>query len=444
VLEAGVPAAAAAAAAVAAAAATAAMIFNIDEVTVYFPYPYIYKEQRDYMVELKQALDNKQHCMLEMPTGTGKTITLLSLITSYQLAHPEVPKLVYCTRTVPEMEKALEELRELIKYRESEIGAVGNKILALGLSSRRNMCVHDEISQESDRVTVDAKCRSITASWVRQRKEQDPSIDVCSFYEGFDKHGSQSLLQAGVYTLEDLRVLGREKGWCPYFTARHMIRFANVIVYNYAYVIDPKIKDQVSKEIEKESILVFDEAHNIDNVCIESLSCNINRRALDGASRNLGTLNRSITKAKEEIGTPAAEQLRREYDALLRGVQGAGVALTDGFGGDPVGLEEAVKESMPGDILQAENFVAFMRKVVDFLKERLRDCKTVEMTDNVSFVKALMRKSQVLFVFSLGVLCCGASRPACRLHSARARHVISNERNATRVSLALVLHVARC
>jgi hypothetical protein len=29
------------------------MIFNIDEVTVYFPYEYIYKEQRDYMVELK-------------------------------------------------------------------------------------------------------------------------------------------------------------------------------------------------------------------------------------------------------------------------------------------------------------------------------------------------------------------------------------------------------
>ena len=26
----------------------------------------------------------------QMPTGTGKTITLLSLITSYQFAHPEV------------------------------------------------------------------------------------------------------------------------------------------------------------------------------------------------------------------------------------------------------------------------------------------------------------------------------------------------------------------
>ena len=50
-------------------------------------------------------------CPLQMPTGTGKTITLLSLITSYQLAHPEVGKLVYCTRTVPEMEKVLVELQ---------------------------------------------------------------------------------------------------------------------------------------------------------------------------------------------------------------------------------------------------------------------------------------------------------------------------------------------
>ena len=55
--------------------------------------------------------------MLQMPTGTGKTITLLSLITSYQLEHPEIGKLVYCTRTVPEMEKVLQELKELVDYR---------------------------------------------------------------------------------------------------------------------------------------------------------------------------------------------------------------------------------------------------------------------------------------------------------------------------------------
>jgi Rad3-related DNA helicase len=51
------------------------------------------------------------HCLLEMPTGTGKTVCLVSLITSYQLAHPNVGKLIYCTRTVPEMVKCVEASR---------------------------------------------------------------------------------------------------------------------------------------------------------------------------------------------------------------------------------------------------------------------------------------------------------------------------------------------
>ena len=368
------------------------MIFNIDEVTVYFPNPYIYKEQRDYMVQLKQCLDAKQHCMLEMPTGTGKTITLLSLITSYQLAHPEVPKLVYCTRTVPEMEKALEELRDLIKYRETHLGPTGGKILALGLSSRRNMCIHSEIQQESDRVTVDAKCRSITASWVRQRREKESSIEVCEFFDGFDNHGAKNLLPAGVYTLDDLRNLGRENKWCPYYMARHMIQFANVIVYNYAYVIDPKISQMVSKDIGKDSILVFDEAHNIDNVCIESLSLNLNRRTLEGATKNVATLNRAIDKAKEQN----AEQLRAEYNRLVAGLQDTGtfggVAVTDEFGGDAVALTGALDSMIPGDILQARSFSAFMRKVIDFLKERLRQTVNVVEMENVPFVKQLMQK----------------------------------------------------
>ena len=38
---------------------------------------------------------------------------------------------------------------------------------------------------------------------------------------------------------------------------------ANVIVYSYHYLLDPKIKELVSKELPKESMVVFDEAHNI-------------------------------------------------------------------------------------------------------------------------------------------------------------------------------------
>jgi len=34
-------------------------------------------------------------------------------------------------------------------------------------------------------------------------------------------------------------------------------------VYSYYYLLDPKVAELISKEIEKDAIVVFDEAHNI-------------------------------------------------------------------------------------------------------------------------------------------------------------------------------------
>ena len=56
------------------------MLIYVDGLEVVFPYSYIYPEQYNYMCELKRGLDAKGHLLLEMPSGTGKTITLLSLI----------------------------------------------------------------------------------------------------------------------------------------------------------------------------------------------------------------------------------------------------------------------------------------------------------------------------------------------------------------------------
>lgn len=42
------------------------MKFNLEGLTVYFPYEYIYPEQYRYMLELKRALDARGHCLLEV------------------------------------------------------------------------------------------------------------------------------------------------------------------------------------------------------------------------------------------------------------------------------------------------------------------------------------------------------------------------------------------
>ena len=178
------------------------MKFEIEDITVYFPYDNIYPEQYSYMVELKRALDAKGHCLLEMPTGTGKTIALLSLITSYVLSKPHSPlKLLYCTRTVHEMEKTLAELRLLHHYQLRHLGPAA-KILALGLSSRKNLCVNPRVLAAENRDSVDAGCRKLTASWVRAVAAENPSVPSCEFFEQYERAGSSAVLPPGVYTLQ--------------------------------------------------------------------------------------------------------------------------------------------------------------------------------------------------------------------------------------------------
>ncbi len=92
---------------------------------------------------------------------------------------------------------------------------------------------------------VDAKCRNLTAPWVRAQKESqmrgigdaEEEVKVCDFFEVFGVEESTDLkvlqnlenetkshaIATGVYSLEDMKQFGEEKGLCPYFLARKMV-----------------------------------------------------------------------------------------------------------------------------------------------------------------------------------------------------------------------------
>ncbi len=60
----------------------------------------------------------------------------------------------------------------MMEYRNTFIKENGGEvkdILAVCLSSRRNMCCHPEVMAEAEREKVDALCRDMTASWVRDK-----------------------------------------------------------------------------------------------------------------------------------------------------------------------------------------------------------------------------------------------------------------------------------
>jgi DNA excision repair protein ERCC-2 len=161
-----------------------------------------------------------------MPSGTGKTVSLLSLIVSYQQVleirspvhlqtqlfckkfYPARRKLIYCSRTVPEIEKALAELKRLMAYRVEHAETAEQKekernFMGLGLTSRKNLCIHPEVrfemsfgvitalfanmlkvSKEKKGKVVDARCRDLTNSAVCEKGRAEPdSVALCDWHE---------------------------------------------------------------------------------------------------------------------------------------------------------------------------------------------------------------------------------------------------------------------
>ncbi|KAK9667776.1 hypothetical protein RND81_13G010500 [Saponaria officinalis] len=164
-----------------------------------------------------------------------------------------------------------------------------------------------------------------------------------------------------------------------------MVQRANVLVYSYQYLLDPKVAGIISKEMQKECVVVFDEAHNIDNVCIEALSVSVRMQTLEGATRNITKMSQQIERFK----AVDERKLRAEYNRLVEGLAQRG----DLSGGDtwlanPALPDDILKEAVPGNIRRAEHFLSVLRRLVQYLKGRLQT-ENFEKESPVSFVASL-------------------------------------------------------
>lgn len=327
------------------------MILEVNRVPVYFPYEQVYPEQLRYIKAVLDTIETKGHCLIEMPSGTGKTIAMLSATVSY-LAHCRANsrpfKIIYCSRTVPEIAKTLKELKGLIAYinTHTDFGFLG-----LGLSRRINMCINEDALRSAD---VDLACRRRTSR-----------LDGlhCDFYEN-----SMGPVPPGVYDFEDIRALGRAHGVCPYFLVRECLQLCDCVVYTYNYMIDPAVYSIVSKDFPDDSVVVFDEAHNIDAHCIEALSVELNRGILEAATKMLRTIS---TRIQAQQGDRIAAKISTATEGSI-----------------PYFYTENVFECIPGNIRSSLHFVSAMKRLVEFFKTKL---KTSHLTSETirSFVQSI-------------------------------------------------------
>ncbi|PAV60069.1 hypothetical protein WR25_19555 [Diploscapter pachys] len=228
--------------------------------------------------------------------------------------------------------------------------------------------------------SVDGACQRLTASFQRAKRELDPSLPACDFFENLEENFA---LPNGVWNLNDLKELGRRRKICPYFVARYAVNTASIVVYSYHYILDPKIAELISKDFTRKTCVVFDEAHNIDNVCIESMSVAITQKNIDRAAGELVRLDEAVQQAKREN----AARLQEEYEKLVEGLRKAErERANDERLANPVLPAEILNEAIPGSIRTAQHFVLFMKRFVEYLKHRLRT-KQVIIESPAAFLK---------------------------------------------------------
>uniref|UniRef100_A0A8C5YP65 Regulator of telomere elongation helicase 1 n=1 Tax=Marmota marmota marmota TaxID=9994 RepID=A0A8C5YP65_MARMA len=244
----------------------------LNGVTVDFPFQ-PYQCQQEYMSKVLECLQKKVNGILESPTGTGKTLCLLcttlawrehlrDTISARKIAervqgerfvgqdlsswgnataaegdpiacYSDIPKIIYASRTHSQLTQVIGELRNT-SYRP--------RVCVLG--SREQLCIHPEVKkQESNHMQIHLCRKKVTSR-------------SCHFYNNVDGKNSSLKLLLSV---------------CPYYLSRNLKQQADIIFMPYNYLLDAKSRRAHGIDL-KGTVVIFDEAHNVEKICEESAS----------------------------------------------------------------------------------------------------------------------------------------------------------------------------
>ncbi|KAK9806231.1 hypothetical protein WJX72_006639 [[Myrmecia] bisecta] len=292
------------------------MNYKIAGHTVEFPHR-AYGVQLGFMDKVLRSLDSSTNALLEAPTGSGKTLSLLCSALAWQTkvkqdsyadmweqqkaeAKPaeDLEGFRYtggrtaadkCQSDAPESSSAEvdeeDDCGEVVLHRDkkrkkktpkiyyatrthSQIAQVVRELkrtkyrpkMAI-LASREHYCVHKTVSKKQNK---DEECEKLN------REEHG-----CKFKRNVTKlFALQNSHFLQVHDIEDLAKAGRDHKACPYYAARHYAEEAELIFCPYSYLLDPVVRAAMMVDIDG-AVLTFDEAHNIEDTCREAASADL-------------------------------------------------------------------------------------------------------------------------------------------------------------------------
>ena len=211
---------------------------KINSIKIHFPYK-PYKVQKEYMKTILKTLINKKNAILESPTGTGKTLSLLTSSLAYLKEKKKTNKkikILYFSKTHFQLKQAIKELKKTV-YRPK----------MMVLSGRDKSCTNPDLNSLEGNIKI-LKCQDL----VKKKK--------CDFYNNFKK-GFDIGIGRDIFDLEDVVGKGFENKICGYHYFKNFNDY-DLIFLPFFYGLDFKFRER-NRNLIQNSILIFDEAHNI-------------------------------------------------------------------------------------------------------------------------------------------------------------------------------------
>ncbi|KDO28648.1 hypothetical protein SPRG_06502 [Saprolegnia parasitica CBS 223.65] len=159
-----------------------------------------------------------------------------------------IVQIFYCSRTHSQLSQFMHEIKK------TKFGA---SLRTLTLGARKSLCIHPDVRKLKTDAAMNDKCLDLIQSTSTKKKAPGCPYNKKSLQRYFRQHAL-----AQVQDIEELHALGDQLSACAYYGARSALSAAQVIAMPYSMLLSKATRESLGIRL-KDSIVIFDEAHNI-------------------------------------------------------------------------------------------------------------------------------------------------------------------------------------
>jgi Fanconi anemia group J protein len=185
----------------------------------------------------------------------------------------KLPQIFYTSRTHAQIAQVIAELNRCDYSPKSAV-----------LASREQLCINSKVRSKA----------SAPGGSINHECKQAIDGGKCSFAQHVNRLvGHVNSKHSHALDVEELCGQGRRSGGCPYFAGRALAQDAEIVLCPYNYLVDPHARSSMDLNL-KGSVLILDEAHNIEDASRSAVSGSVSDGALENASAEFARLARSV------------------------------------------------------------------------------------------------------------------------------------------------------